>query len=169
VPLPFGWRPHSPFTKHDPASPSKAAAPIVVIPVTTTPVVKESKVSIFSDVEAVLTKIAGKAPAVISVASLTISSLSVAIESILDVTGQEAEASGIAGVVAIVQAGLSAVSATIGAAGATPTVSSALNALLANLQGLLTAGQIKNPATLTEVTALVNIVVGEIKSVIAVL
>lgn len=159
----FGWRPARPFAKTDLANPPKYVPP----PVTAIIVAKESKVSIFSSIESVLSKVEGKVPAVISVASLTLSSLSVVVESILDVTGQEAEASAIASAVAIAQGAMAAVSATMTAAGgSTATIASTLQAVVANLQSLLTAGQIKNSTVLAQVTALVNLAATEIENVI---
>ena len=122
--------------------------------------------SLWSDVKAIFTKIEKKEPAVADVAEQTLTSVSVVVESILDVSGQVAEASAIARVVVIAQSALKAVTAVVSAAGPTATVSSALSAVVANLEGLLTAGQIKDPATLAKVTALVNLAVTEIKNVL---
>lgn len=123
--------------------------------------------SIWSDIKAIFEKIEKKEPAVATVAEQTLTSVSVVIESVLDVAGQEAEASAIAKVVAVAESSLKAVTAVVTAAGPTATVSSVLSAVVTNLESLLTAGQIKDPAVLSKVTALVNLAVVELKNVIA--
>ena len=122
--------------------------------------------SLWSDIKSIFEKVEKKEPAVADVAEQTLDSVSVVVESVLDLTGQEAEASAIARVVVIAQSALKAVTAVVSAAGPTATVSSTLSAVVANLEGLLTAGQIKDPATLAKVTALVNLAVTEIKNVL---
>lgn len=151
VKFPFGWRPN------------KVGAPTTTAVITA----KEPTVSLFSDIKALFAKIEKKEPAVATVAEQTLNSVSIVIESVLDVSGQEAEATAIAEAVAIAESSLKAVTAVVTAAGPTATVSSALSAVVANLEGLLTAGQIKDPATLAKVTALVNLAVVEIKNVLA--
>lgn len=123
--------------------------------------------SLWSDIKAIFAKIEKKEPAVATVAEQTLSSISIVVESVLDVSGQEAEAAAIAKVVAVAESALKAVTAVVTAAGPTATVSSALNAVVANLESLLTAGQIKDPATLAKVEALVNLAITEVKNVIA--
>lgn len=123
--------------------------------------------SIWSDIKAIFEKIEKKEPAIATVAEQTLTSVSVVIESVLDVAGQEAEASAIAKVVAVAESSLKAVTAVVTAAGPTATVSSVLSAVVTNLESLLTAGQIKDPAVLSKVTALVNLAVVELKNVIA--
>ena len=122
--------------------------------------------SLWSDIKSIFAKIEKKEPAVATVAEQTLTSVSVVVESILDVSGQEAAASAVAGAVAIALSSLKAVTAVVSAAGPTATVSSTLSAVVANLEGLLTAGQIKDPTTLAKVTALVNLAVTEIKNVL---
>jgi hypothetical protein len=122
--------------------------------------------SIWSDIKSIFAKIEKKEPAVATVAEQTLTSVSVVVESILDVSGQEAEASAISGAVAIALSSLKAVTAVVTAAGPTATVSSVISAIVANLESLLTAGQIKDPATLAKVTALVNLAVTELKNVL---
>lgn len=123
--------------------------------------------SLFSDIKSLFAKIEKKEPAIATVAEQTLTSVSIVIESVLDVSGQTAEASAVAGVVAIALSSIKAVTAVVTAAGPTVTVSSALSAVVANLESLLTAGQIKDPATLSKVTALVNLAVTELKNVLA--
>ena len=123
--------------------------------------------SLFSDIKSLFEKIEKKEPAVASVAEATLNSVSLALETVLDITGQEAEASAIARVVVVAESSLKAVTAVVNAAGPSATASSALSAVVANLNGLLVAGQVKNPDTLAKFTALVNLAISEVKNVIA--
>lgn len=124
--------------------------------------------SFFSSVESEFKKLFGSAPAVLQTVSGTLTVVAPLISTILVLTGEEPEAAAVAVVVSQVQSDIAAVSALIKSSGSTPTVTSVLTAVIANLKDLLTAGDIKNPETLTKVTAAVNVIVSEFEAVLAV-
>lgn len=124
--------------------------------------------SFFSEVETEFKKLFGTAPAALQTASGVLTVVAPLVESIVALTGNEAAAAAISVVVGQVKADMAAVSTLIKSSGATPTVTSVMNAIVANLKDLLTAGDIKNESTLSTVTAVVNTIVSEIEAVLAV-
>lgn len=107
-------------------------------------------------------------------ASTTLNVVGPLIESIVTLTDNEADADEIAQVISTVQTDLTTISNLISSLGnvadSTSTIAeivTILNAIKTNLAALLTAGQIKNPATLTQVESIVNMVINEIEAILA--
>jgi hypothetical protein len=130
------------------------------------PVTKETPMSIFSafdkDAKSIASKIAAtmeklfqEEPKVEAAAVSTISAVAPFVVAIAAATGNEPEAAAITAIVSVVKSDLAAVQVTLNAAGAGTTNVSAkslLVAINANLAQLLTAGMIKNPASIATVT-----------------
>lgn len=108
-----------------------------------------------SKVEAAFVKLFQEEPKVEEAAVSTLNVIAPLVVAITAATGQEAEAAAIAAVVSVVKSDLAAVQVTLNQAGAgttNTTATSLLAAVNANLASLLSAGFIKNPATLAKVT-----------------
>ena len=105
-------------------------------------------------------------------ASTTLKLVAPLTETIVTEAAGEADADKVQSLVTEVQSDL-AVAATLisGAdapgASAGTQITTALNSVTANLGGLLSAGHIKNPATLTKVTSIVKTVVGEVEAILS--
>ena len=121
--------------------------------------------SLGSEIEAFLEKVSKDEPKVEPVVSATLTAVGITVEGILAVTGQEAEAAAIAAIVSEIQLDLATVNAVITTTGTSPTLNTTLNAIVTNLKSILASGNIKDPATVTAVTAIVNLAVTEIEQI----
>ena len=106
-------------------------------------------------------------PQIEKAAALTLQVAAPLVETIVGLTAGEAAAAEIAVIVTDVQTEMANVQTTLAAAGPAPTVTSALTAIVSNLKALLTGAQIKNPATLSKVSTVVETVVGEVEAIIS--
>lgn len=123
--------------------------------------------SIFRDIGGIFKKLFAAEPKITQVVIATITVIAPLVETILVVTGQEVEARAVELVIEQVETDLTAITALVQSSGVTPTLTSVLNAVVENLESLLTAGQIKDPNTIKTVTATVGVIVGELKAIIA--
>ena len=125
-----------------------------------------------SKVAATMEKLFQEEPKVEAAAVATISAVAPFVVAIASIVGTEAEVTAITTVISMVKSDLAVVQVTLNEAGAgTGSVSakSLLTAVTANLASLLTAGMIKNPATLATVTADVNKITESLDVLIAAL
>lgn len=129
---------------------------------------KDAKLLV-SKIEVIFTKLFGSAPAVLQTVSATLTVVAPLVESILALTGNEAAAATILVVVSQVESDITAVDALVQSTGATPTLTSVLTAIVSNLKTLLTAGDIKDAATLSKVTAIVDTIVAEFEAILSAL
>lgn len=123
--------------------------------------------SIFKGIGGIFKKLFAAEPKMAQIITATITVIAPLVETILVVTGQEPEAAAVELVIEQVEADLTAITGLVQSSGITPTLTSVLNAVVANLESLLTAGQIKDPAVVKTVTATVGVIVGELKAIIA--
>lgn len=106
--------------------------------------------------------------------STTLNLIAPLTEEIVTLTAGEAAATEVQSIVTQVQNDLALVSGVVSGAesgaAANPTAlgtaQSALQSVSSNLSGLLAAGHIKDPATLTKVTSTVDMIVGEIEAIL---
>lgn len=120
-----------------------------------TAVDKEAK-SLASKVEAAFSKLFQEEPKVEQIVVSVISAVAPTVVAITAATGNEAESAAIAGIVSIVKSDLAAVQVTLNEAGAGTgdvSVKSIFTSINTNLATLLSAGYIKDPATLAKVTS----------------
>jgi len=88
-------------------------------------------------------------------------------ETIVGLTAGEPAGAAVAAIMTEIQNDLAAVNAVVNTAGgSSATVESTLKSVIANLQSLLTAGHIKDPATLSKVTVIVNTLTAEIEAIL---
>jgi hypothetical protein len=123
--------------------------------------------SIFEKVISVFEKLFKETPKFEQAASAALTVIAPLVETILIVAGEEPLAAVIENVVSQIKTDLAAAAALVETSGATPTLSSVLQATLVNLKSLLTAGDIKDPATLQKVTAVVETIVAELQAIIS--
>jgi len=130
--------------------------------------------SFFSKIGGFFSKLFGKAPSALQIASTTLTLVAPAAEEIYAlVTKDPQDAAEAQNVVAEVQADLAAASTLIAQSHANPTadtyqkLDAIIGSVKANLQSLLTAGHIKNPDTLNKVTTIVNLACGELDAISA--
>lgn len=108
-----------------------------------------------SDVEKAFIKLFNEEPKIEAAAASTIGVVAPIIVAVVAATGSEPEAAAIAGIISIVKNDLATVQVVLNQAGAgtnNTTAKSLLAAINANLASLLTAGLVKNPATLATIT-----------------
>jgi hypothetical protein len=97
------------------------------------------------------------------------------VESIVTLTAGETDAAQVSKVVTEIQTDLTKVAAlitslqagTATASSVTTEISAVLDAVQANLDSLLTAGHIKDPATLAKVESITTMIIGEVKAILA--
>lgn len=123
--------------------------------------------TIFESIESDFAKLFSKTPTVLQVVSTDIAVVAPIVETIIALTGNEAGAAGVAFVVNQVEVDLTTALTVIKTSGSTASVKSVLQAVVANLPQILSAGDIKDAATLAKVEAAVNLVVSELNVVIA--
>jgi hypothetical protein len=123
--------------------------------------------TIFESIESDFSKLFSKAPTVLQVVSTDIAVVAPVVETIITLTGNEAGAAGVALVVNQVEVDLTTALTVIKTSGSTASVKSVLQAVVSNLPAILSAGDIKDAATLAKVEAAVNLVVSELNVVIA--
>ena len=123
--------------------------------------------TIFESIESDFAKIFSKAPTVLQVVETDIAVVAPVVETIIALTGNEAAAAAITVVVNQVEVDLTTALTVIKTSGSSPNVKSVLQAVVANLGSILSAGDIKDSATLAKVEAAVNLVVSELNVVIA--
>jgi hypothetical protein len=107
-------------------------------------------------------------------AETTLTLISPLLETAVALTTGEPAAAALTAVIAKVQAALAAAVKVLSdvqagkatSTSAVQTISTTLTAVQSDLQTLLTAGQIKNPATQAKITAIMNTVVGEVQAVL---
>lgn len=128
----------------------------------------------FKKIGSFFSKLFTKAPSVLQVASSTLTLTAPLVEEIYTlVSGDPADATEAGNVIAEVQSGMAAASALIAQshnsldASTQQKLVTVLNAVKSNLGELLTVGHIKNPDTLTKVTAITNLAVGELEAIIS--
>jgi hypothetical protein len=125
-----------------------------------------------SDFEKVYVKLFQAEPAIETTVVGVIGVVAPLVVAVVASTGNEPEALAIAGIISVVKSDLAVVQTTLNAAGAgtaNASVKSTLTAIDANLASLLTAGMIKNPATLATVTKDVNSISSALAVIIAAL
>lgn len=108
-----------------------------------------------SKVAAAFEKLFNEEPKIEEAAVSTLSVVAPLIVAVAAATGNEPEAAAIAGIISIVKSDLAAVQVTLNQAGAgtsNVTASGLLKAINANLATLLTAGLVKDPATIAVIT-----------------
>lgn len=126
--------------------------------------------SFFSSIGNFFKKVFGSEAAWERIASATITVIAPLTETIIALTAGEPASAALAAVIEQIQNDLAAVNAVVTTAGSsTVDVNSLLTSIEVNLQTLLTAGQIKNPATLAQVTAIVDMLLGEIKAITSII
>lgn len=103
-----------------------------------------------------LTALEGKAPQIEKVIDAGLAYIGPALQLALVSIGEPAAAALVGGVVAKAQNDLNAASALITDFGPTPTAASIFASVETNLNGLLAAGQITNPASIAAITKAVN-------------
>jgi hypothetical protein len=123
--------------------------------------------TIFESIESDFAKLFSKAPTVLQVVETDIAVVAPVVETIIALTGNEAAAAAITVVVNQVEVDLTTALTVIKTSGSSPNVKSVLQAVVANLGSILSAGDIKDAATLAKVEAAVNLVVSELNVVIA--
>lgn len=129
--------------------------------------------SFFSKVKSFFHQLFGALPSWEKSVSSTLTLLAPLTEEIVALTAGEPAAKEVQAVVGEVQKDMATVAAvTAGAAGSPSattyeTASTALNSIKSNLGGLLAAGHIKNPVTLTKVTETVNTVIMEVEAILS--
>ena len=126
--------------------------------------------SIWKDIEGFFAKIfSGNTQNEIKIAKGVLLVVTPLVETIAVETAGEAEAAAIANVTGQIQADLSAVDNLIGQTGQVPSAINILNSVKANINTLLTNGQIKNPTTLKTVEGIATTVIDEVESIITAL
>ena len=105
-------------------------------------------------------------PKIEKAAALTLGLAAPLLEEIVGLTSGAANATLVATAVAAIQKDMADVQTALTAAGPTPTVTSLLNAVLANLNTLLTDGGIKDSATLTKVSTIVKTITEEVEAIL---
>ena len=126
--------------------------------------------SIWKDIEGFFAKIfSGNTQNEIKIAKGVLLVVTSLVETIAVETAGEAEAAAIANVTGQIQADLSAVYNLIGQTGQVPSAINILNSVKANINTLLTDGQIKNPTTLKTVEGIATTVIDEVESIITAL
>lgn len=128
--------------------------------------------TIAHDAEAILQKLFIAEPKIEAITITTISAVAPIVVAIAAVTGNEPEAAAITAIVTVVKSDLATVQLVLNAAGAgtaNVTVKSTLTAINSNLAQLLTAGMVKNPATLATITKDVQSITAALDVIIAAL
>ena len=123
--------------------------------------------TIFESIESDFSKLFSKAPTVLQVVETDIAVVAPVVETIIALTGNEAAAAAISVVINQVEVDLTTALTVIKTSGSTASVKSVLQAVVSNLPAILSAGDIKDAATLAKVEAAVNLVVSELNVVIA--
>jgi hypothetical protein len=129
----------------------------------------------FKKIGGFFSKLFGKAPSALQTISAALTLSAPAAEEIYAlVTSDPADAKEASNVVAEIQSGLAAASTLIAdshsSADATTyqKLDTILGAVKNDLQSLLTAGHIKNPQTLSKVTGITNLALGELDAILTV-
>jgi len=122
----------------------------------------------FTKVENEFKKLFSKVPTWQQTASGAITITAPLLEELIAQTAGESTAAEVTSVINEVQTDLATVSALIKGTGSTATLSGVLESIKTNLSGLLTAGHIKDAATLTKVTGIVNTVIAEVEAIASV-
>jgi hypothetical protein len=101
-------------------------------------------------------KIHGDAPAIVNVADRVLPYASLLLQTVVGAEAGAPAAAIVGKVMGQAQADLDVANAAIYDVGATPSVASSINAVSTNLSGLLTAGHITNPVSVSNVTKVVS-------------
>jgi hypothetical protein len=131
--------------------------------------------SFFSKVAHVFGNIFSKAPSVLQTARSVIGFVGPLVTGILPLVGGEEYAAETGKIIAEIESDLATAGTLISQAHGAPstdaltTISNSLVAANNNLGALLSAGHIKDPATVAKVTAVVNTVTGELQAVVGLL
>lgn len=122
----------------------------------------------FSKIEAFFKKVFGSTNWE-RTASATLTVIAPLLTTVITLTAGEPAAAAVSAVITDVQNDLAAASALIGAADSNPTLTGIFSAITTNLNGLLSAAEIKNPTTQEQVNSVVGTVLGEIEAIVSVI
>jgi len=123
--------------------------------------------NIFTEIKDIFEKIIHDEPSAEKTAQTVIAVAAALLGTIVEQTAGEADASEIASVVTEVQGDLTKVNTLITEGASASDINSVLSDVQTNLSGLLTAGHIKDTATLSKVTTIVDSVLAGVESMIA--
>lgn len=123
--------------------------------------------SFFSSIEGALKKFFTTAPKWENIAQGTLTLIAPLVKGIAASTASESDQKTISAIIDEIQTDLAVTSAAI-STGSTGGATVALTSLQTNLGALLTAGHIKDPATLQKVQGIATIVIGEVSAILAV-
>lgn len=122
--------------------------------------------SLFSKIKSIFKKLFSMEPKLAQAISATITVVAPLLETILVVIGDAPVAVVVSGIVEKIQTDLAAATALVETSGATPTLTSVLNSVITNLNTILTAADVKDPATQEKLTTIVNTLVAEIQAIL---
>lgn len=122
--------------------------------------------SLFSKIKSIFKKLFGMEPKIAQAISATITVVAPLLETILIVLGDAPVAAIVSDIVETIQTDLAAATALVQSSGATPTLTGVLNAVVTNLNSILSAADVKDPVTLEKLTTIVNTLVAEIQAIL---
>ena len=120
-----------------------------------TPFIKDIK-TFAAKIEAELAKLWVAAPTLAQVVSTTLTFVGPVLQAVVTAEAGSAAGTVVGSVIATAQQDLTAVKGLITTVGPTPTVASLLNGVKADLASLLGAAKISNPASVSNVTLVIN-------------
>ncbi len=123
------------------------------------------QISFFARVKAELKRLFVHAPSWEASAAATLTYLAPMVETVVTLT-DPAAAPLVTAIIQRVQSAMAAAAVVMKDAGPTPTLVTYLNAVNADLTQVLSAAQVKDPATLAKITALVGTVTGEVNAIL---
>ncbi len=123
--------------------------------------------TLYEDLKAFFLKVDADEPKIEKAAATTLAVAAPLVGTIVGLAAGEPAAAEIETIITDVQTEMANVQTTITAAGSAPTVTTALNAIVANLKSLLTGALIKNPTTLGKVSTVATTVIGEVEAIIS--